>query len=179
MRASATPGRDPAWPRVVAGVRGGAPSPAFPGSSSASYTCARIRRVGSALTPGTRLGTYDILATLGEGGMGAVYRARDTKLQRDVATKVLLPDVASSPERLARFQREAQVLAALNHPHIAHIHGLEEGQATGGQAGLAGQVGQAGTIALVMELVEGLTLQELIERAPGSGLQASGFRIAA
>jgi eukaryotic-like serine/threonine-protein kinase len=63
---------------------------------------------------------------LGEGGMGAVYRARDTKLNREVALKVLLPAVANDPERLARFSREAQVLASLNHPHIAGIHGLEE-----------------------------------------------------
>ena len=80
-----------------------------------------------ALTSGTRLGQYEILAAIGAGGMGEVYRARDTKLNRDVAIKVLLPAVANDPDRLARFSREAQVLASLNHPHIAQIYGLEEG----------------------------------------------------
>ena len=78
-----------------------------------------------ALSAGTRLGPYEILAPLGAGGMGEVYRATDTKLGRDVAIKVLPPEVARDPERLARFQREATLLAALNHPHIAAIHGLE------------------------------------------------------
>jgi serine/threonine protein kinase/dipeptidyl aminopeptidase/acylaminoacyl peptidase len=92
------------------------------------------------LAPGTRLGPYEILAPLGAGGMGEVYRARDSKLKRDVALKVL-PDVfARDPERMLRFQREAEVLAALNHPHIAAIYGLE---------------GKA----LVMELVEGENLR--------------------
>ena len=78
------------------------------------------------LTTGTKLGPYEIVAPIGVGGMGEVYRARDTKLNRDVAIKVLLSAVASDPDRLARFSREAQVLASLNHPNIAHIHGLEE-----------------------------------------------------
>ena len=91
-----------------------------------------------ALTPGTHLGPFEILSALGEGGMGAVYRARDTKLNREVAIKVLLPAVANDAERLARFSREAQVLASLNHSNIAHIHGLEESD---------------GVRALVMELV--------------------------
>jgi eukaryotic-like serine/threonine-protein kinase len=91
------------------------------------------------LSPGTRLGPYEILSPLGAGGMGEVYRARDTKLKREVALKVL-PDVfARDPERMARFQREAEMLAALNHPGIASIYGFEKG-------------------ALVMELVEGETL---------------------
>jgi serine/threonine protein kinase/Tol biopolymer transport system component len=93
-----------------------------------------------ALTPGTRLGVYEITAKIGEGGMGQVYRARDTKLNRDVAMKVLPDSFASDTERLARFTREAQTLASLNHPNIAHIHGLEE---------------SSGACALVMELVEG------------------------
>ncbi len=93
-----------------------------------------------ALTPGTRLGPYEVTAAIGEGGMGQVFRARDTKLNRDVALKVLLDSFASDPERLARFTREAQTLASLNHPNIAHIHGLEE---------------SGGVRALVMELVEG------------------------
>ena len=79
-----------------------------------------------ALTPGMRLGVYDILAPIGEGGMGQVYRARDTKLTRDVALKVLPDSFANDADRLARFTREAQSLASLNHPNIAHIHGLEE-----------------------------------------------------
>ena len=77
------------------------------------------------LGAGSRLGLYEILSPIGSGGMGAVYRAHDTKLNRDVAIKVLLPAVANDPERLARFRREAQVLASLNHPNIAQIHGLE------------------------------------------------------
>ena len=107
------------------------------------------------LTPGTRLGPYEILMLIGSGGMGEVYRATDTNLKRQVAIKVLPQTVAADPERLARFQREAEVLAALNHPNIAHIHGLEKSD---------------GAIALVMELVEGPTLAELL--AKGSRLQA-------
>ena len=89
------------------------------------------------LQPGTRLGPYQIAAQIGEGGMGEVYQATDTNLARQVAIKVLPASVASDPERLARFDREAKTLAALNHPNIAQIHGLEKGD---------------GTIALVMEL---------------------------
>ena len=95
-----------------------------------------------ALSPGTRLGAYEVTALIGQGGMGEVYRARDTKLRRDVALKVL-PDVfADDPERLARFQREAKVLASLNHPNIASIYSLEE---------------SGDTRALVLELVKGPT----------------------
>ena len=79
-----------------------------------------------ALTPGARLGPYEILSSLGAGGMGEVYRARDTKLNRDVAIKVLPDLFVSDAERLARFIREAQTLASLNHPNIAIIHGLEQ-----------------------------------------------------
>jgi len=93
-----------------------------------------------ALQAGARLGPYEIVAPIGAGGMGEVYRARDTRLNRDVAFKVLPEIFAGDPERLARFEREAQVLASLNHPHIAHIHGLEESNSSR---------------ALVMELVEG------------------------
>jgi serine/threonine protein kinase len=83
-----------------------------------------------ALTAGSRLGPYEITALIGAGGMGEVYKARDTRLQRDVAIKVLPEVLAADTDRLARFQREAQVLASLNHPNIAAIHGLEEGPAS-------------------------------------------------
>lgn len=95
------------------------------------------------LTPGTRLGPYEIRALIGAGGMGEVYRARDTKLGREVAIKVLPPVVAEDRERLARFEREAKMLASLNHPNIAQIYGFEE---------------TVETRALVMELVAGSTL---------------------
>jgi len=79
-----------------------------------------------ALTPGTRLGSYEVIDAIGAGGMGEVYRARDTKLERDLAIKILPESVAGDSDRVARFQREAQALAALNHPHIAAIYGLED-----------------------------------------------------
>ena len=82
-----------------------------------------------ALEVGSRLGHYDVTALIGEGGMGQVYRATDTKLNRQVALKILPEAFASDPDRLARFQREAQVLASLNHPGIAAIYGLEEDEA--------------------------------------------------
>ena len=100
-----------------------------------------------ALTPGQRIGVYEVIGPLGAGGMGEVYRARDTRLGRDVALKILPPMFASDADRLARFEREAQVLASLNHPHIAAIHGFEE---SGGER------------ALVLELVEGDTLADRI-----------------
>jgi Tol biopolymer transport system component len=102
-----------------------------------------------ALTPGTRLGVYDITAAIGEGGMGQVYRATDAKLKRQVAIKVLPPSLAVDADRLARFQREAEMLASLNHPNIAAIYGLEE---------------SGGLTALVMELVEGDDLSQRIAR---------------
>src|SRR5579862_2146962 len=110
-----------------------------------------------ALPNGSRLGPYEIVAPLGAGGMGEVYRARDTKLNRDVAIKVLLPAVANDPDRLARFSREAQVLASLNHPNIAHIYGLDRQD---------GREGQEGTSFLVMELVDGEELAQRIARGP-------------
>ena len=102
-----------------------------------------------ALTPGTRLGVYEVTALIGEGGMGEVYRATDSNLKRSVAIKVLPASVAGDPDRLARFQREAEVLAALNHPHIAAIYGLEK---------------TPDFTALVMELVEGADLSQRIAR---------------
>ncbi len=110
------------------------------------------------LTQGTRLGPYEIVGPLGAGGMGEVYRARDTKLNRDVAIKVLPEAFAQDAERLARFTREAKTLAALNHPNIAHIYGLEEGPSTSS--------GQAGVRAIVMELVEGEDLSAHSARGP-------------
>ncbi|HET9327884.1 MAG TPA: protein kinase [Candidatus Eisenbacteria bacterium] len=98
------------------------------------------------LTPATRLGVYEILAPLGAGGMGEVYRARDTRLKRDIAIKVLPDDVASSPDRLARFEREATTVAGLNHPNIVTLFSFEE---------------VAGTRFLTMELVEGPHLRAL------------------
>src|ERR1700676_4739865 len=102
------------------------------------------------LAPGTRLGPYEVLAALGAGGMGEVYRAMDTKLDREVAIKVLPAALAQDPERLARFEREAKVLASLNHPNIAQIYGTEE--SSSGRA-------------LVMELVPGHTLQTPLPQA--------------
>ncbi len=100
-----------------------------------------------ALASGTRLGPYEVTAQIGVGGMGEVYRATDTKLDRDVAIKVLPGSLAGHPDRIARFQREAKTLASLNHPNIAAIYGLEEADQTK---------------ALVMELVEGPTLADRI-----------------
>ena len=112
-----------------------------------------IPPVAMTLSLGDRFGSFEILAPLGQGAMGVVYRARDTRLARDVAIKVLPAAVASDPDRLARLDREAQILASLNHPNIAQIYGLEDAQ---------------GVRALVMELVEGPTLEELIARPAGA-----------
>jgi eukaryotic-like serine/threonine-protein kinase len=99
------------------------------------------------LSPGSRIGGYEVISPLGEGGMGEVYRARDTKLERDVALKILPDSFAADRDRLMRFEREAKTLASLNHPHIAQIYGIEDR-------------------ALVMELVEGETLAEHLARGP-------------
>ena len=96
-----------------------------------------------ALGPGARLGSYEVTALIGSGGMGEVWQARDTTLDRDVALKVLPEAFTSDPDRLARFEREAKVLASLNHPNIGSVYGLEEAE---------------GTKALVLKLVEGPTL---------------------
>ena len=110
-----------------------------------------------ALQPGDSLGPYKVVELVGAGGMGQVYRARDAKLNRDVALKILPDAFATDPDRLARFRREAQVLASLNHPNIGHIYGLEDSPSTGsGQAAVH--------LALVLELVHGPTLAELIDR---------------
>src|SRR5512132_3925738 len=101
------------------------------------------------LTPGTRLGPHEIIGPLGAGGMGEVFRARDTRLGRDVAIKALPEAFARDPERLARFEREAKLLASLNHPNVACIHGLEEVE---------------GHRYLVLEFVEGESLAARIAR---------------
>ena len=103
----------------------------------------------ASLTPGVRLGPYEVVSALGAGGMGEVYRARDTKLGRDVALKVLPDALAADADRLMRFEREARTLASLNHPHIAQVYGIED---------------SAGRRALVMELVEGEDLSVRIAR---------------
>src|SRR5215203_5923350 len=103
------------------------------------------------LSKGARLGSYEIVSALGAGGMGEVYRARDTQLDRNVAIKILPQTFVADAERVARFEREAKVLASLNHPHIAAVYGLEE--VGGGRA-------------LVMELVEGDDLAQRLTRGP-------------
>jgi serine/threonine-protein kinase len=110
-----------------------------------------------ALDPGTRVGPYDIISALGAGGMGEVYRARDTKLNREVALKILPDTFTHDPDRVARFKREAQVLASLNHPHIAQIYGLEEQEERNGQAAVA---------FIAMELADGEDLAQRIARGP-------------
>ena len=110
-----------------------------------------------ALTPGTRLGAYEVVSLLGEGGMGQVYRAHDTKLNRDVALKILRNAFAADGDRLGRFRREAQVLASLNHPNIAHIYGFED---------------SGNTHALVLELVDGPTLADRVAKGPISLAEA-------
>src|SRR5687767_12656211 len=103
------------------------------------------------LATGARLGPFEILAPIGTGGMGEVYRARDTRLKRDVAVKVLLGGWTEDTDRLMRFQREAELLAALNHPNIAAIYGVEEID---------------GISALILELVDGPTLADRLARGP-------------
>src|SRR5687767_9551870 len=105
------------------------------------------------LQPGVHVGAYQITSLLGVGGMGEVYRARDKKLGRDVAIKILPDTVTQDPDRLARFEREARILATLNHPHIGAIYGIEETPA---------EPGQTSVPALVLELVEGPTLADRI-----------------
>jgi serine/threonine protein kinase len=114
-----------------------------------------------ALAAGTRLGAYEILTLLGSGGMGAVYLAHDSKLGRDVALKILPATVTDDPDRVARFRREAQVLASLNHPHIAQIYDLVEAD---------------NTQFLVRELVDGESLDKRIARRKIPGVEASESR---
>ena len=115
---------------------------------------------------GHRLGPYQLIARLGAGAMGEVYRARDAKLGREVAIKILPRIFTSDPERLARFEREARALASLNHSNIATIYALEEQEGPDGKEGIR---------AIVMELVEGQTLAErLASRAAASGSREPG-----
>src|SRR5207342_1335660 len=100
---------------------------------------------------GTQFGSHELIGLLGKGGMGEVYRARDTKLKREVAIKILPDEFSRDPDRVSRFQREAEVLASLNHPNIAAIYDLQEAN---------------GSRFLVLELVEGETLAERIKRGP-------------
>src|SRR5499427_5710571 len=102
-----------------------------------------------ALTIGTQFGSHEIISLLGKGGMGEVYRARDTKLKREIAIKILPDEFSRDPSRVSRFQREAELLASLNHPNIAAIYDLQEAEQTR---------------FLVLELVEGATLAERIQR---------------
>ena len=115
------------------------------------------------LQPGTRLGPYEIVSVLGAGGMGEVYRARDARLQRDVAIKTLPSIVAADPDRLSRFEREARLLASLHHPNIAAVYGLEESGEVRG---------------LVMELVDGQTLADLVQQSPRGLPTAQALAIA-
>jgi serine/threonine protein kinase len=110
------------------------------------------------LTPGVRLGPYEVVSSLGAGGMGEVYQARDTRLDRDIAIKILPEAFATDPDRLARLEREAKLLASLNHPRIAAIHALES-------------IGEVRL--LVMELAPGATLEEKL--TPSVGLKAEGL----
>ena len=112
---------------------------------------APISDSGASVLTGRRLGAFEVQERIGVGGMGEVYRAHDTKLGRDVAIKILPSHFTSDPDRLARFEREARVLASLNHPHIGAIYGLEDAD---------------GVRALVLELVEGETLADRIARGP-------------
>src|SRR5438046_4924047 len=111
-----------------------------------------------AIASGTKIGPYEVLAPIGAGGMGEVYRARDTRLGRDVAIKILPSAFTGDADRLSRFEREARVLATLNHPHIGAIYGIEDAPTDTGLP----------ITALVLELVEGETLAERIARSAGA-----------
>ena len=139
----------------VEAVSSGRHSPRCPPTRGALASRARrsyaiLLPLQMTLAPGTRIGVFEVVGKLGEGGMGEVYRARDTRLDRDVALKVLPALFTSDPDRLARFEREAKVLATLNHPNIAQVYGFEPPSTSSGQAAIA------------MELVEGRDLSEVI-----------------
>ena len=142
-------GQDPALRAAVESLLGAHDNAGSFGETPVFAPLATVKR----LAPGSQLGPFRIEAWLGAGGMGEVYRAHDTKLQRAVAIKVLPDFFAQDPNRLARFEEEARALAALNHPHVGAIYGLEE---------------SAGIAALVLELVEGPTLAERLAVGPVS-----------
>src|SRR5215831_3114821 len=130
------------------------------GYTATGLQCSIITREIMALTIGTQLGSYEITALLGKGGMGEVYRARDAKLKREVAIKILPDEFSRDPARVSRFQREAEVLASLNHPNIAAIYDLQEAN---------------DTRFLVLELVEGETLADRVQRGPIPVAEALGI----
>src|SRR5215510_10253586 len=123
----------------------------FSGFTSTDLRCSMIPCTIMALTIGSQLGSHKITALLGRGGMGEVYRARDLKLKREVAIKILPEEFSRDADRVNRFQREAEVLASLNHPNIAAIYDLQQTE---------------GSRYLVLELVEGETLADRIARGP-------------
>src|SRR6266545_5195378 len=129
----------------------------FLGVPAMAVAAQMITSSGNSMLTGRRIGAYQIQTLLGAGGMGEVYRARDTKLGRDVAIKILPSHFAGDPDRLARLAREARLLAALNHPHIGAIYGVEDAE---------------GLRALVLELVEGETLADRLQRDPVSVAEA-------
>jgi Tol biopolymer transport system component len=128
----------------------------FLGKPAAAVAAQMVTNPGATVLTGRRIGAYQLHELIGSGGMGEVYRARDTKLERDVAIKILSSEFTSHPGRLTRFQREARVLASLNHPHIGAIYGIEDGPCEAGPH----------VHALVLELVDGQTLADRIARGP-------------
>ena len=144
---------DPQLRREIESLLAHAPAE-VPPQAWAAAAAIRLITKRTTLESGQRIGPYEIVSFLASGGMGEVYRARDTRLKREVALKILPESVAADGDRIARFEREAQLLASLNHPHIANIYGVEE---------------EHGTRAIVMELVEGETLADQIAAHP-SGL---------
>jgi serine/threonine protein kinase/Tol biopolymer transport system component len=142
-------GDDSALRRDVQSLLDEASSTGFLAQPALHVAAGLVTSASSAPLTGQHLGVYSITSLVGRGGMGEVYRARDTRLGRDVAIKVLPPALTTDPDRLARFEREARVLASLNHPHIGMLHGLEE---------------SGGHRALILELVEGETLAERLAR---------------
>jgi serine/threonine protein kinase len=120
-----------------------------------------VGNVSASLWTGRRLGIYQLQTLVGKGGMGEVYRARDTRLGRDVAIKILSHAFTADPDRLARFEREARLLASLNHPNVATIHGVEESD---------------GVRALVMEFVEGETLSDRLARGASPSVRSPRYR---
>jgi eukaryotic-like serine/threonine-protein kinase len=144
-------GGDEALRREVQSLLDQASREDFLGQPAVEVAAGLLTESNVAPLTGQRIGVYEVRGLLGRGGMGEVYRAHDTRLGRDVAIKVLPKAFTADPDRLARFEREARLLAALNHPHIGTIHGLEEGD---------------GIRALVLELVEGDTLADRVAHGP-------------